>query len=179
MGVGDWFQTFCGNIRIGTEKRSSIGYRTGRIVGQLNADLRGLDSKTSYRFYVGSYGRSTAIPSVSDVDLLYELPNELYARFNGHAGNGQSALLAHVRASIQKTYSVTEIGGDGQVVVLRFDDGVKFGSYSDLGAVIFQYELAARLISGRDWLDEHKEELLKDWELAQKGEPLTKISPLI
>lgn len=50
MGVGDWFQTFCGNIRIGTEKRSSIGYRTGRIVGQLNADLRGLDSKTSYRF---------------------------------------------------------------------------------------------------------------------------------
>ena len=47
---------------------------------------------------------------MSDVDLLYELPNELYARFNGHAGNGQSALLAHVRASIQKTYSVTERG---------------------------------------------------------------------
>lgn len=126
MGVGDWFQTFCGNIRIGTEKRSSIGYRTGRIVGQLNADLRSLGSNTSYRFYVGSYGRSTAIPSVSDVDLLYELPSELYARFNSHAGNGQSALLAHVRASIMKTYSVTEIGRDGQVVVLRFNDGVKF-----------------------------------------------------
>jgi hypothetical protein len=126
MGVGDWFQTFCGNIRISPEKRSSIGYRTGRIVGQLNADLRGLASKTSYRFYVGSYGRSTAIPSVSDVDLLYELPGDLYARFNVHLGNGQSALLAHVRASIMKTYSITEIGGDGQVVVLRFDDGVKF-----------------------------------------------------
>lgn len=126
MGVGDWFQTFCGNLRIGSEKRSSIGYRTGRIVGQLNADLRSLDSKTSYRFYVGSYGRGTAIPSVSDVDLLYELPYALYERFNAHAGNGQSALLAHVRASIAKTYSVTEIGGDGQVVVLRFDDGVRF-----------------------------------------------------
>jgi hypothetical protein len=75
-GVGDWFQTFCGNLRISTEKRSSLGHRNGRIVGQLNADLRHLDSKTSYRFYVGSYGRSTAIPSVSDVDLLYELPNE-------------------------------------------------------------------------------------------------------
>jgi hypothetical protein len=100
MGVGDWFQTFCGNIRIGPDKRGSIAYRTGRIVGQLNADLRNLDSKTSYRFYVGSYGRSTAIPSVSDVDLLYELPNELYARFHAHARNGQSALLAHVRACI-------------------------------------------------------------------------------
>lgn len=126
MGVGDWFQTFCENIRIGTEKRNSIGYRTGRIVGQLNSDLRGLDSKTSYRFYVGSYGRTTAIPSVSDVDLIYELPNELYARFNSYTGNGQSALLAHVRASIMKTYSTTAIGGDGQVVVLQFDDGVKF-----------------------------------------------------
>jgi len=47
MGVGDWFQTFCGNIRVGTEKRSSIAYRTGRIVGQLNADLRNLDSKAT------------------------------------------------------------------------------------------------------------------------------------
>ncbi len=36
MGVGDWFQAFCVNIRIGTEKRTTIGYRTGRIVGQLN-----------------------------------------------------------------------------------------------------------------------------------------------
>ncbi len=36
MGVCDWFQAFCVNIRIGTVKRSSIGYRTGRIVSQLN-----------------------------------------------------------------------------------------------------------------------------------------------
>ncbi len=104
MGVGDWFQTFCRNIHIGTEKRSSIAYRTGRIVGQLNADLRNLDSNASYRFYVGSYGRSTAIPSVSDVDLLYELPASLYERFDKYQGNGQSALLTHVRSSIQNTY---------------------------------------------------------------------------
>jgi len=126
MGVGDWFQALCGNIRIGPDKRASISNRTGRIVGQLNADLRGLDSKTSYRFYVGSYGRSTAIPSVSDVDLLYELPAALYERFDNYQGNGQSALLAHVRSSIQKTYPTTKIGGDGQVVVIVFDDGVTF-----------------------------------------------------
>lgn len=126
MAIGDWFQTFCANIRISPEKRSSIGYRTGRIVGQLNADLRGLDSKTSYRFYVGSYGRSTAIPSVSDVDLLYELPLDLYKRFDSHTYNGQSALHSLVSGSIQKTYPTTKIGGDGQVVVIRFDDGITF-----------------------------------------------------
>jgi Second Messenger Oligonucleotide or Dinucleotide Synthetase domain len=126
MAVGEWFQTFCGNLRINPETRSSIGYRTGRIVGQLNADLRGLDSKTSYRFYVGSYGRVTAIPSVSDVDLLYELPFALYERFDGHSNNGQSALLALVRGSIMNTYPTTKTGGDGQVVVTQFDDGIKF-----------------------------------------------------
>lgn len=126
MGVGDWFQAFCGKLRIGYEQRESIGNRTGRIVGQLNADLRGLDSKASYRFYVGSYGRSTAIPSVSDVDLLYELPPALYDRFDKHEGNGQSALLAHVRSSIIKTYPTSRIGGDGQVVVIQFTDGVTF-----------------------------------------------------
>lgn len=126
MGVGEWFQTFCGSIRIGTEKRASIAYRTGRIVGQLNADLRILESKTSHRFYVGSYGRWTAIPSVSDVDLLYELPFALYERFDNHHGNGQSALLAHVRASIQHTYPTSKVGGDGQVVVISFTDGIRF-----------------------------------------------------
>jgi len=126
MGVGDWFQGFCGNLRIGPDKRSSIANRTARIVGQLNADLRGLDSKNAYRFYVGSYGRSTAVPTVSDVDLLYELPFALWTRFHAHAGNGQSALLAHVRASILKTYPTTQIGGDGQVIVIQFTDGVKF-----------------------------------------------------
>jgi len=126
MGVGDWFQQFCGNLRIGTEQRSSVGYRTGRIVAQLNADLRNLDSKTSYRFYVGSYGRRTAIPSVSDVDLLYELPFALYDRFNSHTYNGQSALLALVRGSLLNTYPTSKIGGDGQVIVIQFDDGIRF-----------------------------------------------------
>lgn len=126
MGVGEWFGTFGAAQRISTEKRQSIAYRTGRIVNQLNADFRGLYNKSSNRFYVGSYGRSTAIPTVSDIDLLYELPSALYQRFNGHAGNGQSALLAAVRASIQKTYPITAIAGDGQVVVVNFDDGVRF-----------------------------------------------------
>jgi len=29
-----------------------------------------------------------------------------------------------------------------------------------------------------DWIELHSEELLNDWELAQKGEPLNRIEPL-
>ncbi|MCP3724721.1 nucleotidyltransferase [Paraburkholderia sp. CNPSo 3272] len=126
MGEGEWFAAFCGALTIGRTQRDSIAYRTGRIMGQLNHDLRALDSKTSNRFYVGSYGRNTAIPSVSDVDVIYELPASLYVRFNGHVGNGQSALLNLVKNSIENTYPRSAVVGDGQVVVIRFNDGIKF-----------------------------------------------------
>ena len=126
MGVGEWFYEFCSGLRISSDARSSFGYRTGRIAGQLNEDFRGLDSKYANRFYLGSYGRTTAIPSVSDIDLLYELPAALYAKYDGYATNGQSALLGAVRASLLKTYSSSHIAGDGQVVVINFDAGVRF-----------------------------------------------------
>lgn len=126
MSVSDWFSQFCSNIRIDRGRRELIALRAARIVGQLNIDFRGIDSKTTYRFYVGSYGRNTAITSVSDVDLLYELPITLFSTYNDYAYNGQSALLSAVRNSIKKTYSDTNISGDGQVVVIRFSDGISF-----------------------------------------------------
>lgn len=126
MGVGEWFAEFCRDLRIGSERRSSIAYRTERITAQLNWDFRSLDSKTANRFYVGSYGRATAIPSVSDVDLLYELPVALYRQYDDYVSNGQSALLSAVRASLLKTYSSSAIAGDGQVVVINFTDGIRF-----------------------------------------------------
>lgn len=126
MAVADWFSTFCADLRIGAEKRSSFSYRTARITRILNQELRGIDSDQSNRFYVGSMGRNTAIPSVSDVDLLYILPNAMYQQYNAYAGNKQSSLLSTVRAAICKTYTASDVFGDGQVVVVAFDDGVKY-----------------------------------------------------
>ena len=126
MGVGEWFSAFCQNIQIGTEKRASLGYRTGRITKVLNTDFRRINSETSNRFYVGSLGRNTAIPSVSDVDLLYVLPYATYERYNAYSGNKQSALLSAVRSAVRKTYSTSDVFGDGQVVIIAFDDGVTY-----------------------------------------------------
>jgi hypothetical protein len=126
MGVGEWFADFCGNLRISQEKRAVIAGRAARIVTRLNSDMRSYSSDSAYRFYVGSYGRGTAIPSVSDVDLLYEMPPLKHAQYDSHLGNGQSALLSEVRSSIVKTYPDTSVGADGQVVVVSFADGMKF-----------------------------------------------------
>jgi len=58
--------------------------------------------------------------------MIFELPSALYSRYDNHVGNGQSALLQAVRASVQKTYPTSRIGGDGQVIVVRFNDGITF-----------------------------------------------------
>ncbi len=126
MGVAEWFSDFCRHLRLDADKRSALAYRTGRITKAVNLAFRNLDSDTAYRFYVGSLGRNTAIPSVSDVDLLIELPPAAYQRYNAHAGNGQSALLSAVRAAIRTTYKASDVFGDGQVVIVAFNDGVTY-----------------------------------------------------
>jgi hypothetical protein len=75
---------------------------------------------------VGSYGRNTAIDGFSDLDMLFQLSYSVWTQYNGHAGNGQSALLQAVRPSISKTYSTTNIRADGQVIQVPFSDGITF-----------------------------------------------------
>jgi hypothetical protein len=126
MGVAEEFVQFKDRYNIGKELISSIGYRYQRITGQLNKDFRNTDSKTANSLYVGSYGRDTAAKGISDLDMAYVLPPALYAQYDAYTSNGQSALLQAVKNSIKKTYATSEAFGDGQVVVINFDDGVTF-----------------------------------------------------
>jgi len=126
MGVGEWFSQFCTSLRMSPDQRASLAYRTGRITRTINKQFRGLESDTSYRFYVGSLGRNTAIPSISDADLLCVLPYTTYQQYNSYTGNGQSALLTAVRSAIRSIYRTSDVFGDGQVVVVDFDDGVTY-----------------------------------------------------
>jgi hypothetical protein len=75
--------------------------------------------------YVGSYGRSTDILT-SDIDMIFILPSPLFAQYNAWQTNGQSGLLQAVTKSIQKTYSTTYLGADGQVVKINFTDGINY-----------------------------------------------------
>lgn len=72
-------------------------------------------------FIVGSWGKGTAAAPPSDVDIFFELPVEIYYRFEAYRGNKQSALLQEVRAHLLKTYPQTDMRGDGQVVVIGFN----------------------------------------------------------
>lgn len=124
MGVAEWFKNFCENIQI--KNADLISCRCKAITKRLNTDFWATDSETTHSLYVGSYGRSTAIHDTSDVDTIFRLPYSIYKQYNQHIGNGQSALLQAVRTSIKKKYSTTDIGANGQIVEVPFNDGITF-----------------------------------------------------
>jgi len=124
MGLGEWFRAFCSNIQV--QNVDSISTRYKAIIRRLNTDFWNTTSETAHGLYIGSYGRNTAIRGFSDLDMMFELPSRLYFQYNGYSGNGQSALLQLVRNSIRTTYSRSEVGGDGQVVIVRFSDEMRF-----------------------------------------------------
>jgi hypothetical protein len=124
MGLADWFSTFCTNIQV--QDAGTISMRYKAITQRLNTDFWDTTSDISHSLYVGSYGRNTAIDGFSDLDMVFELPSALYHQYDAHQGNGQSALLQAVRSSMQRTYSTSSIGADGQVVTVSFQDGIIF-----------------------------------------------------
>ncbi|MCF0210717.1 MAG: nucleotidyltransferase [Bacteroidales bacterium] len=126
MTLTECFQTFCNNLLISLDKRSTVASRHDAIAKRVNQDFRGLCGSTANTLYVGSYGRNTANSYVSDVDMIMILPYSTYVKYDGYKYNGQSALLNAVRNSILTTYSNTVVKGDGQIVEVSFSDGMTF-----------------------------------------------------
>jgi len=125
MSISEKFKKFNQNIKISDNDKWKISSRYKQITKRLNLDFWNSDSEIYHSLYVGSYGRRTAI-HVSDIDILFQLPYEIYQKYNNYKGNGQSALLQAVKDSLKNTYSTSYIKGDGQVVGIDFSDGISF-----------------------------------------------------
>ena len=102
-----------------------ISQRYHRITRAVNIEFWNSDNDSVHSLYVGSYGRGTATDT-SDIDILVELPRDEYERYDAQKGNGQSRLLQAVKNAIFTTYPNSDISADGQVVVIKFSDGMKF-----------------------------------------------------
>ena len=94
----------------------------GEIAKKLNKHYYELSGDSSSHMYiVGSVGRKTAIKGSSDLDILFDLPHDIYTKYDNYTSNGQSALIQDVKTVIKERYPSTDISGDGQVVVIAFD----------------------------------------------------------
>lgn len=117
MAVAEMFQQFVTNLAV--DNTEQISNRYGEITCCLNKEYRESESKTANSLQVGSYGRYTAIKGVSDLDMIYIMPQSEWERFKD---GGQKALLQEVKKPIKERYPKTIIRADGQVVVVSFEN---------------------------------------------------------
>lgn len=121
MSLKDDFQTFINNLK--PTNIDDMETTVGEIAKKLNSYYYNLTADTSSHMYiVGSIGRTTAIKGVSDLDILFDLPNSVYRKYDDYESNGQSSLLQEVKNVLKTRYPNTDISGDGQVVVIKFSN---------------------------------------------------------
>ena len=120
MSLETDFEIFIGNLE--PTNISEMEITVGEIAKKLNKNYYNLDSdKTSHMYIVGSVGRETAIKGVSDLDILFDLPVEVFKRFDAYKEKKQSSLLQEVKNVLKARYPNTDISGDRQVVVIKFN----------------------------------------------------------
>jgi hypothetical protein len=121
IAVRQRFEQFHRNLAL-TETQFSDGFtKRNRVVACLNRHYYGSTSGTDNSLLIGSWGKNTAIRPPRDVDLYFLLPPSVHQRFQSHLWNRQSALLQEVKSILAATYPGTDMRGDGQVVVVRFE----------------------------------------------------------
>lgn len=118
------FRKFRSSIRLDDDYLNTLRNRREIIVRAVNRKFRSRDT-SDHSIYVGSHGRNTA-NKYSDIDLAVILPEQEYDRFTSYSSNGQSTLLQVVKGAILDSYPTTDVKGDGQIVSVKFSDGMTF-----------------------------------------------------
>jgi hypothetical protein len=121
MNTSETFQEFLGNIKITEDKATSISNRYGKITKAMNKYFRDTESTTANSLQVGSYGRYSGIKGISDLDMLYFVPDSKWNIYN--KSGGQTKLLEDTKEAIGKTYQDSDIKVDRCVVTVSFSDG--------------------------------------------------------
>jgi hypothetical protein len=114
------FERFLSNIQLTSLQLQDAQTKHTGVRKALHAHYYGTPYSSSTSILVGSYGKNTAVRPPTDVDILFIMPIHLFNGYHTSFWNGQSQLLQDVKNVLLKTYSRTDISGDGQVVVVSF-----------------------------------------------------------
>ena len=120
-----------------TRAQTAIAARFARLLDRITPDLAeekiflqhqdSIEGRLKSAFLtnrverIGSYTRRSAIKDWSDVDLLLVLSRD-EVRW-GEQYKSSTTVLKNVRDQLQDRYAQTEVGRDGQAVVISFGDG--------------------------------------------------------
>lgn len=116
MSTATIFEVFLDNLKISNDEE--ISNRYAEITTALNKQFRSTDSGTANTLQVGSFGRKTGINGISDLDMLYIMPQSSWNTYNTQ--NGQYKLLLDAKTAILKRYPRTDVSVDRLVVSVKF-----------------------------------------------------------
>ena len=102
MTTASLFKEFIKNIRI--QNADVISENYNKVTKALNEYYYESDSNCIHCRQIGSYGRTTGINGISDLDMAFELPTATYDKFNAYSTGAQSALLQDVKKAILNIY---------------------------------------------------------------------------
>jgi hypothetical protein len=159
------FEQFHRNLALTPLQHQDARTKYAGVVACLNRQYYGTSSPADNSFMIGAWSKATAIRPPRDVDMYFLLPPAVYHRFQGNIGNRQSALLQEVKGVLARTNPDTDMRGDGQVVLVRFE------SYAVEVIPAFQLQQA-----GRYWIcDTHNNGSYKEtapWAEVQQIEAI-------
>lgn len=121
IAVRQRFQQFHRNLLLTPLQRQDGLTKRNGVVNCLNRNYYNSTSETDNSFFIGSWGKDTATRPPRDLDVYFVLPVHVYHRFQPYLSNRQSALLQEVKDALVGTYPNTDMRGDGQVIIVRFD----------------------------------------------------------
>lgn len=117
METFEIFDGLLANLKVG-DKVATIRARRDEITKALNKNFRDKDACVDYKLMIGSFGRHTAIKSISDLDMIFILPSGLRDDYSDP--NGPRRILERVRDVLKARYQNTDTRVDQCVVRVQF-----------------------------------------------------------
>lgn len=122
---GWWYLTrrveaFIANLAVTDPQARDGETKQAGVRATLNRHYYKLDSETANSMLTGAWAKHLRVRPPRDVDVLFVLPWDVHDRFQARAGNKQSYLLQEVKDVLAAEYAESDMGGDGQAVVVRF-----------------------------------------------------------
>lgn len=116
MAVSDRFKTLLDRIEPSPTTQQLVESHRSSVASHLKNAFEANQVKL-----IGSHARGTAVGNVSDIDLLLVLSRSDVTR--GGVRSSSQSVLGSVRRELQARFRNTDIGRDGQAVVVDFGDG--------------------------------------------------------
>lgn len=94
MNTAKAFEKLLSNIVLDNNEQFSNRYKA--ITKKLNRKFRDTDSEIDNSLQVGSYGRYTGIKGISDLDMIYIMPKNLWDTYKNDPGKLLNLSFPHL-----------------------------------------------------------------------------------